>query len=340
MKRVTEYFKNPSVSQSKLTDLSIDPRRLDPNRIKSDPGKTHFRTGSALDVLITGDMQEFQKEFYVMVTASPTGQMLDFVEACLGYCTDSGRTLVKDIPVGIFQNAYDDVGIKRDSFDKFVYTRFPIEGYKYLQALLSSKDKTVLTQVEAEIATAAADSLLTHQFTKGWIAIQPEDGERYKYLYQVPIYFRYKDIDCKALIDVIRLDSVSKKVAVMDVKSTGNSTLSFSSSVLKFRYDLQAAWYLVAVKEFLNQEDMGDWEFEGFRFIVESTKGTGRPLVYKMSPKDLLCGKLGGVNTNGKSYKGYDQLLDEYIFHKSVGQWHYPKEAWDSAGEITLDLYQ
>ncbi len=67
-------------------------------------------------------------------------------------------------------------------------------------------------------------------------------------LHQVPIYFRYMDEDCKALLDGIRVDHANKTVQPFDLKTTGKSVYEFPQSFIQFGYYRQCAFYELAVK--------------------------------------------------------------------------------------------
>ena len=79
------------------------------------------------------------------------------------------------------------------------------------------------------------------------------------FYYQLPIYFKHRGIDCKALLDFCLVFKTPEgkifKVVPLDLKTTRFSTLSFPIAMRQRRYDIQAVWYDIAIKEWLKGQD-------------------------------------------------------------------------------------
>lgn len=122
---------------------------------------------------------------------------------------------------------------------------------------------------------------------------------------QVAIYievtFKSIKIKIKGLLDKVVIKN--KKVYVIDIKTTGKSTLDFPKAVNDYGYDIQGIWYLLLMNwlktsdqiqpdeqsEELRQRMINeDLETaQEFTFLVESTKNQGFPLEYCMDNAKL-----------------------------------------------------
>ena len=98
------------------------------------------------------------------------------------------------------------------------------------------------------------ESLRTNPVTKSFF-----DRETYSKLedidvyYQLPIYFEYRGIACKALLDMLfvfkDIDGKVLSVLLVDLKTMAGLTINFGITSFKsFRYDIQAAWYTEALR--------------------------------------------------------------------------------------------
>ena len=132
--------------------------------------------------------------------------------------------------------------------------------------------------------------------------------------------------------------------------------MNFHNSVKMWRYDIQAAWYTLAIQNWL--ENRNTLEFAvimPFIFLVESVSNQGNPLKYVLDPSLLEIGKSGRpelivsatTNTDDfdtsimhnvyyKEVKGYEQLFDDYVYYQEHGT-DRDRKIVDSNGVFRLD---
>ncbi len=72
-----------------------------------------------------------------------------------------------------------------------------------------------------------------------------------------------------------------------------------------------------------------------FKFIVESTKTVGFPLVFRCS-EEFLNGGISGFKKDGKFYKGFIELIHDYKWYTENNSWTYNREIIEKNGEIEL----
>ena len=358
-KEVEEYFASEALSQSKgkrllegissfLSDQKFTGDALD--------------MGSAVDTILTGEEGEYEKNFHEsLLTRKPTAKIkdiLDFVATnyegpipvkiadieilCIAgadfveyYKKRTNESRMKDIKAG---------GVKDTNI-----------GQEYLNDLLLSKGKTVLTAEQVATKNAIVLSLRNNDATYRYFDrnLQAAQSETIDFYYQLPIYFTIPPTDeeleenpesegikSKALLDfvvVIRNDEgVIMSIEPYDLKTMGADTNQFLwFSFKKRRYDIQAAWYTMAL---ISMFEVSNSVVQPFKFIVESTTNPGhRPLVYTMSEETLSIGMNGRPaftvveqnfefdNTSptqatvSREVKGVNQILDLYRWHNKFG---------------------
>ena len=126
--------------------------------------------------------------------------------------------------------------------------------------------------------------------------------------YQYPVFFEIEGEKCKALIDVLYFNDDDKHITVADIKTTSSSLKDFDNSINKYRYDIQAAFYVDAVRDKFKDYSVS------FEFIVQNTNDVFNPLCIEVDEAFLDRGRNGAFG-----YKGYLQLLDDLKWYREHG---------------------
>jgi hypothetical protein len=162
-------------------------------------------------------------------------------------------------------------------------------------------------------------------------------------LLQVPIYFTLDSVECKGLLDGIKIDHQEKTIEPFDLKTIGKSVYEFPANYLTFGYYTQAAFYTYAIQT--EQSPVYNLLQEGytlkdFIFIVTETKTSSfnPALIYTTTSEERHAGMHGGYY-NGKKYKGIYELMDDYLWHVETDQWTYPREIYQNEGRIPLKVF-
>lgn len=115
-------------------------------------------------------------------------------------------------------------------------------------------------------------------------------------LFQQPIYFKYQDTDCKAELDII---NVEKRI-IWDLKSTSNIDVwSFSSSIKKFSYHTQAAFYIKAAQA---QYGGTNWTYK----LIACDKYAPYDCKFYPLPMEYI---IAGMQKNEKRLTLYEQCM-------------------------------
>lgn len=222
-------------------------------------------------------------------------------------------------------------------------------GNEYFQDLTKSSGKIIIDSNTHNKILNIVSSLKTHWRTSKYFDREfQSEFENVTFIYQMPIYFNYKGVECKALLDlvVVARDEEGKIISVegIDLKTMSGNTTDFLSSIKSYRYDIQGAYYCQALNDYYALENSID-VLKPFKFIVESTVTPGKPLIYEMSEALLEIGKLGRtpyivadtsfLTLRPEQYiilpaiEGFDQLINLFIYHTENG-WEMDKDIMEA----------
>lgn len=222
-------------------------------------------------------------------------------------------------------------------------------GAEYFKDLAKSANKTIIDSETNNKIQNIVESIKTHWRTAKYFDREEQaETENVTFIYQMPIYFEYRGIKCKALLDLVIVvrdeDGNIISVQGVDLKTTSDYTNQFTSSIRSYRYDLQGSWYSLALVDHYALWNTPQ-KLKPFRFIVESTISPGTPLIYEMSESLLKVGKEGRPpykivdssfsTSTPEQYTimsgidGYEQLLDLFLYHTENG-WDMDKDIMEA----------
>lgn len=336
------YFDIEALSYSSLRALSVGPAYFKYQQEQDSEEKDHLIIGSAVDIMLTENnkfWEYYYLEFEEFDSELPQPQMLKFIDY-LVHNENCG-----EITGNCYEEAYEYAGINKKKLETII-SEFKDKYQPYYQYLIkkniynvNNKDKQLLTNNQYKIVDSIVNSLRNNQFTKKYFEEYFESSkERFT---QLEIYWELKDLKCKSKLDLVFVNHNTKEIQPMDLKTTGNSVFSFDSSSLRWRYDLQAAWYSMALYWLINYSNDEYWsklksyKLLNFKFIVESTKNPGTPLIYSCSDKFLNMAT-SGFRKDGKWYKGIEELVEDYKWYVDKNSWSYNREIIENNGEIEL----
>jgi hypothetical protein len=356
---VQEYYLSEALGQSKLKSLLGDISHFNK---EFDSSAEHFLIGSAVDCLLTSTKEEYDNTYYVSeVENTPS-------EALVGILTIVHGRLLEDyaehlevvqgsstpLPVTPFPEYAGDL----ITWAAYIVDACEFMGWQsrwgaeakvkniventseYFKDLCKAFGKKVISKKQSETINSIVHSLTTHPRTAGLFDRETlQDFSTIEVYYQFPIYFEYRGVKCKALLDIVFVERSEEgeviSVTPVDLKTMNGNTYHFPNSIRQRRYDIQGAWYSLAL-----MDHFALWNTPGklkpFQFVVESTSFQGKPLVFIMDESLLHIGSYGKkavslVDTDffsetvGQSeilkqeVLGFEQLLDLFIYHSENG---------------------
>ena len=376
---VQEYFDSPRLNQSTgkalfnglESFLQARARQQDDGEQDYYSEKGHFVKGSAVDMKLTGNDGDYEAYHHIStIEKKPTDVLMavshKFVDMLRGnaeemeqslsaYVADNGGD-VGDYELDIVRICRD-IGYQANWKDETLVKNVVPAIDEYVKDLIEADGKQVLSQEEAFLADDIVMSLTTNENTKTYFDRESfaKDPNLDVY-YQKIIYFEYKGIECKAMIDIVivRKDDEGNPINVLavDIKTMSGYTLDFDKSLKIRRYDVQAAWYTLAlITEYGDIQDPNKGPvIEPFRFVVESTTHVGNPLVYQCDNSLIIMGAVGRPNlmVGGKDggrtpfvvsrdLKGYEHFIEDYLWYEENGWEMDRKMSLMDSGVLKLD---
>ena len=324
LEKVKEYKEKEGINQSALKDLLkglFYYKNL--RRVQTD----YFTIGSAVDTILTGAEGEFENLFYcIRESTKPSDniiRMLRFIynreDNCNRRLSDCSKEIILDATSNWQNNWKEDTKIKT----------LIKKGEDYYHELRRAKDRIIIDEKQEQLIWSIVNSLNRNERTKNFFnRFQWRNNKDIDCYYQLPIYFSIGDMSCKALLDIVLCtkDENNRIVSVqgLDLKTTSGSTYDFPKSIFKYRLDIQAAWYNLALRNWLNNNK--EILIKPFSFIVESTTIPGEPLIYEMTEEYIEIGRKGRDKLMTKEnhvireeIKGYEDLLKEYQYYEKTG---------------------
>lgn len=353
--RIDEYFASTDISQSQLK-LLLGPNPSLFNTIQPESElyyeeKEHFIIGDGVDIQLTGSLEDFNRKYHVSnVQNKPSDKIKSIVNEVFD-------TVVREYPSSIISTIshYRDTILEACSNHDY-YTTWKddsrvakvVEAWEYWEDLKASQGKIVLSREQNDKISSIVMSFRTHRHTAEYFK---ESGTK-EILYQIPIYFEYGGVRCRALLDMMVINHKDKTIQPIDIKTLSDSTLYFPKSLRRRRYDIQAAFYTQAVESLPELEGVWkDYKILPFKFLVESTTYPGTPLVFTCNRNLLYIGKHGRPQVIQRSYnkegdifthsrveaiKGFHDLLEDYNYYMNYG-FEVERRVREAQGEFNLD---
>lgn len=147
----------------------------------------------------------------------------------------------------------------------------------------------------------------------------PEEG--CEIITQVPIFFNYRNVECKSLLDGLIIDHNKKTIQPYDLKTSAWGVRNFRAAYRKFKYYTQAAFYTYAVAQHFRHElELTDYEVLPFDFVVAGVKlGLEEyPAIYRVEPQDIVYGM-----------EKIDEAIEKYKWHIENSKFEMTKEQYD-----------
>lgn len=342
---VQKYYESEALGQSKLKLLLGD---ISSFNKEFDSSAEHFLIGSAVDCILTNSREAFNAEYYTSeIEKLPSDAIIEILklvhENLLEDYAESLEVITTEQETASVTPFVEFVG-ELGNWEAYILEACERTGWQprwgaeakfknilvasdYFMDLCQSFGKTVISQSQANTIHTIVASLTGNPRTARYFDRRTlEDYAKVEVYYQFPVYFEYRGVQCKALLDIVIVERNDTGeitgVTPVDLKTMNGNTYYFPSSIKTRRYDIQAAWYTLAL-----EKHFGPGLIKPFQFVVESTSYQGKPLLFEVEQSLLEIGKKGIVPVIlsdidvvlKQEVLGYEQLLDLYIYHSENG---------------------
>ncbi len=342
---VQKYYESEALGQSKLKLLLGD---ISSFNKEFDSSAEHFLIGSAVDCILTNSREAFNAEYYTSeIEKLPSDAIIEILklvhENLLEDYAESLEVITTEQETASVTPFSEFVG-ELGNWEAYILEACERTGWQprwgaeakfknvlvasdYFMDLCKAFGKTVISQSQANTIHTIVASLTGSPRTARYFDRRTlEDYAKVEVYYQFPVYFEYRGVQCKALLDIVIVERNDAGeitgVTPVDLKTMNGNTYYFPSSIKTRRYDIQAAWYTLAL-----EKHFGPGLIKPFQFVVESTSYQGKPLLFEVEQSLLEIGKKGIVPVIlsdidvvlKQEVLGYEQLLDLYIYHSENG---------------------
>lgn len=291
--------------------------------------------GSAVDALITGGQEEFDKEFMVADFPPVPDSIVTIVKELFQWCHSTNRTL---------ESIEDDFIIEMAS--KYNYqnnwkpeTRAKVikeKGAEYYKLLYVAGGRAILDTGTYQDICNAVKALKESEATKFYFAennpFEP-DIERF---YQLKFKGEFENIPVRCMLDEIIVNHKDKTILPIDLKTT-KSVITFNHSFYQWGYFIQAQLYTYILEQNIKNDDyFKDFKILNYKFIAVD-KYLLLPIVFNYEGNHSMTSL---IDNDGKERKSWRILLKELNYYLTHSECKLPLEMWNEFkkrnGEINI----
>lgn len=312
MKKTIDVSKilNEGINQSLLKTINFLPSSIDEDTSLFYEEKDCLIYGNLVDCMLT-DPDNFDNRFYLdELTEKPPAAIMSFIHELVSLG-------VKGFNEDVIKEFIDKLDYQKNwNLDtKVNYLLNKCTASQYFDMVIKSEGKQIITQEELSISKIVSDNLCNHIHTTQYF--KSENFEQQKLLSGT--WGKFKVF---GTLDRYNIDPWNKVITPFDIKTTSDYTTNFSKSFKRFKYYYQSIIYTELLKQ-----NYPDYKIEPFRFLVESIKYPGLPLVYCLNEKSTEIALT-------KVQESFD-LLE---WHIDNNVWDVPKDIYINNGSIEIDL--
>lgn len=336
----SEYRKYPAVNQSDMNKMREDMFEYYKYKTDKTPLNTPaIRIGGAVDTILTGSMEEFEKSYTVLDVPDLTPHQISLCDAVIA--------IKKENPF------IDNDTLAEQAHERSTYTwkasrskkvLFSPNCQNYLKVMQKAKDTIVLSVSEKEVVDNCVNNIMSWDHSKIYFPhLCNMEDNNIEVKYQIPIVFQYKMVECKALFDIIIIDHSNETIYPVDLKTSANAD-EFGKSFLKWGYYIQAAFYSEALRQYISEGDVDEriknYKIENFKFVVVGKKPHSVPRIYECTDEDLKAGKEGAYTKKfNKYFPGFSDLIGQYLWHEQQNYWKTSKFDFENNFTKKLDIF-
>lgn len=282
----------------------------------------------------------FDEKFYMSSCVStPTGLMLDFVEALYRVtrdATDEDGKITRDF-ADISLEAYNISGFKikyEAVIGKFIGSEAEIY-YNEIRKVRAN-DLTVVNTTEISIAEKIVEQLKTNSTTGPIVNLV--NSSRYEIIDQMQVEgYTIDGHQFKSMLDKVVIDHDKKIIQPYDLKCTWSVENFYEEYYLYRRAYIQAFLYFYAMLHLANDKDSPYYGYgvEFLKFIVCDSTNYYQPLIYTLDDDDMMDAYKGFVH-KGRTYPGVGDLIAALSWCKETNTWNISHKNYLSNGIVNI----
>jgi hypothetical protein len=282
----------------------------------------------------------FDEKFYMSSCAStPTGLMLDFVEALYKHtrdATDEDGKVTAPMQE-LLEAAYKDSGFKikyEAVVNKFIGS--DAEIYYNEIRRVRSLNLTVVNTMEISIAEKIVEQLRINSTTAPIVNLT--NSSRYEIIDQMQVEgYEIDGHPFKSMLDKVVIDHKEKTIQPYDLKCTWSVENFYEEYYLYRRAYIQAYLYYYAMLHLTENPDLPyyDYKVERLKFIVCDSTNYYQPLIYTLDEGDMTDAYQGFIH-KGRTYPGVKDLIAALKWCVSTNTWNISHKNYLSNGIVNI----
>lgn len=330
-------------SSSSLKDFSVDRkkyyRKYILNKTVEDKDSDAATMGRIVETLLM-EPNEFDKRFYMSSCVStPTGLMLDFVEALYRHtrdATDENGKVTRPMNE-ILEDAYKDSGFKikyEAVINKFVGSEAEIY-YNEIRRV-RTLNLTVVNTTEVSVAEKIVEQLRINSTTAP--IVNMVNSSRYQVIDQMQVEgYEVDGHMFKSMLDKVIIDHKEKIISPYDLKCTWSVENFYEEYYLYRRAYIQAYLYYYAMLHMANnpESEYYGYTVEYLKFIVCDSTNYYQPLIYTLEMDDMMDAYKGFVH-KGRTYPGVGDLIAALKWCLDTNTWTISHKNYLSKGIVNI----
>lgn len=273
-----EYRADPALSYSTLARYEREGfNNLDKlfDRIET-PSLTF---GSAVDSIITGGQEEFDKRFMVAEFPSMPDSIVKIIKSLYKQYAGTYRSLL-NIPDNSIIRETEDQNYQMNWKPETRARVIREKGADYYNLLFVAGDRCIIDTQTYQDVVNAVKALKEGNSTKLYFADDNPFEPDIERLYQLKFKGEFNGITYRNMADLTIVNHKEKWVKPVDLKTSSHTEWDFYKSFVDWRYDIQARLYWSIIRQNMDKDEyFKDFELLDYDFIVVN-KRTLTPLVW------------------------------------------------------------
>lgn len=328
-------------SSSSLKDFSMDRRKYYKKYVLNEEieesDSQAIKMGKLVETLLM-EPHLFDDKFYMSSCISaPTGLMLKFVESLYKFTRNATNEegLITRTFKELSRDAYEESGFKI-KYDAVISKFIDSDAEIYYNELrkVKSQGLTVVTSEDVSIAEKIVQEMKKNPVTSA--IVNQVNDVRYTVLTQHQIErYMIDDYLFKSMMDRVIIDHDTKTIQVYDLKCVWAVENFYEEYYLYRRAYIQAYLYQKAMRQFADDNEMGEYKVLPMRFIVCDSINYYNPLIYVVS-QERLNDAYEGFEYKGRSYPGVKVLIQDLKWAKLNDIWNISRENSVNNGIVIL----
>jgi hypothetical protein len=330
-------------SSSSLKDFSQDRKKYYKKYILGEKVEDKDSSAANMGRIVETLLMEphlFDDKFYMSsCTSTPTGLMLDFVEALYKHTRDAtDENGIVTTPMNeLLEAAYKDSGFKikyEAVISKFVGS--DAEIYYNEIRTVRSKNLTVINTTEISIAEKIVEQLRINTTTAPIVNLT--NSSRYEIIDQMQVEgYTIDGHKFKSMLDKVVIDHKEKTVQPYDLKCTWSVENFYEEYYLYRRAYIQAYLYYHAMLKLVDDPESSCYGYvvNYLQFIVCDSTNYYQPLIYTLDIDDMGDAYHGFVH-KGRTYPGVGDLIAALTWCVTTGTWTISHKNYLSNGVVNI----